>query len=106
MIKIRKLFITNCILMAICAVLIFYNVMMFDATRDLLENGGLSVIAGVLLIPLFFLAALATLVMGCIQISMSLRNLIKHPRWYTIMMFVLSVAVAVVPIVTSIIILN
>lgn len=98
---IRKAFITNCILMTVCVFLMVVNIVWFSAIKEMLSKGNFEVIVAVLVIPVYFLAALATLVMGVIQVSISLRNLIKLKKWYTIMMFVISCVFVVEPLVLS-----
>ena len=97
--QIRKAFITNCVLMAVCFVLLAYNIAMFKSTYDLLHSGDLSALIAILLIPIFFLASLATLIMGLIQVSISVRNIIKVRKWYTILLLVISCLIAIAPIV-------
>ncbi len=96
---IKKAFITNCILMAVCAVLLGYNIAFFHATYDLLHQGDLTTIFAVLLIPIFFLASLATAVMGIIQVSIATRNIIKVRKWYTILLLVISIIFVIAPVV-------
>ena len=97
--QIRKAFITNCVLMAVCFVLLAYNIAMFKSTYELLHSGDLSALIAILLIPIFFLASLATLIMGLIQVSISVRNIIKVRKWYTILLLVISCLIAIAPIV-------
>ena len=97
--QIRKAFITNCVLMAVCFVLLAYNIAMFKSTYELLHSGDLSALIAILLIPIFFLASLATEIMGLIQVSISVRNIIKVRKWYTILLLVISCLIAIAPIV-------
>ena len=97
--QIRKAFITNCVLMAVCFVLLAYNIAMFKSTYELLHSGDLSALIAILLIPIFFLASLAMLIMGLIQVSISVRNIIKVRKWYTILLLVISCLIAIAPIV-------
>lgn len=96
---IRKAFITNCILMAICAVCIAYDILFFKSCYELLHSGDLSALAIILILPMFFLASLATLIMGGIQVSIAIRNLVKVRAWYTIVMLVLSSIIVLTPVV-------
>lgn len=96
---IKKAFITNCILMVVCFVLLGYNTLMFQTTYDLLRKGDLSTLIAILLIPIFFLVSLATLIMGLIQLSIAIRNIVKVRKWYTILLLVISALITVAPVV-------
>ena len=97
--QIRKAFITNCILMSVCFVLLAYNIAMFKTTYDLLHSGDLSALVAILLIPIFFLVSLGTFIMGIIQVSIAIRNIVKVRKWYTILLLVISCLIAIAPIV-------
>ena len=96
---IRKAFITNCILMGVCAILLAYNILMFRTTYDLLHSNNLSAIIAILLIPIFFLFSLGSVVMGIIQVSIAVRNIIKVRAWYTVLLLVISCLIVIAPIV-------
>ena len=96
---IKKAFITNCILMGVCAVLLGYTVATFSVTYELLHSGDLSSLIAILLIPVFFLASLATVIMGIIQVSIATRNIVKVRKWYTILLLVISILIVVTPVV-------
>lgn len=95
---VKKALITNIILMSVCIFLMVVNIIWFKAIQDMLHKGNFEVIVAVLVIPVYFLAALATLVMGIIQVSISLRNLIKLKKWYTIVLFIVSCLFVVEPL--------
>ena len=97
--KIKGAFITNCILMAVCVVLMAYSVAFFDATYHALHSNDASIIAAFILLPLTFLACLATGIMGAIQVSISTRNIVKVRAWYTILMVIISCIFVVAPVV-------
>lgn len=97
--KIKGAFITNCILMAICALLMIYTIVFFRATYTALHSGDASVLAVFVLMPLSFAASLATGVMGAIQVSIAARNLAKVRAWYTILLLIISCAFVIAPIV-------
>lgn len=98
---IRKAFITNCILMVVCAFCLAYDIATFQTCYELLHSGDLSGLAVIIILPLFFLASLATVIMGGIQISIAIRNLVKFRAWYTILMVVISSLILLAPVVLT-----
>lgn len=96
---IKKAFITNCILMAVCALCLTYDAVVFRGCYEMLHSGDWSSLFAIFVIPLFFLFSLASVIMGGIQISIAIRNIVKIRTWYTILMLVLSCVVLVAPIV-------
>ena len=97
--QIRKAFITNCVLMSICGVLLAYTIATFKINYDLLHAEDASTLLVIFLLPLFFGASLATLIMGAVQVSIAIRNIVKVRKWYTILLLVISCLIVVAPIV-------
>jgi len=94
---IKKAFITNCILMAVCAFCLTYDAVVFQACYEMLHSGEWTSLFAIFIIPFFFICSLACLIMGGIQISIAIRNIVKIRTWYTILMLVLSIIVLVAP---------
>ena len=97
--QIKKALITNIVLMVICLVLLGYNAFTFGTCVELLHKGDWSVLAAIIFIPFFLLVSLATFVMGAIQVSISIRNLVKVRSWYTILLLVVSCVILIAPVV-------
>ncbi len=96
---IKKAFITNCILMVICLILVAYNGFTFGACLEMLHKGDWSSLFVIFFIPFFLLVSLATAIMGVIQVSIAVRNVVKVQTWYTILMLVISCIILIAPFV-------